>query len=82
MEGCLSIPHYYGPIRRLQKIQLKYLDEKGEERNENIEGLKAQIIMHEIDHLNGVLFIDRLLEQKQKLYELVEGEWEEVDLII
>ena len=82
MEGCLSIPHYYGPIRRVQKVQLKYLNEKGEKIEEIFEGLKAQIIMHEIDHLNGVLFIDRLLEQKQKLYELVDGEWEEVDLII
>ena len=42
--------------------------------------MDAQIIQHEVDHLNGILFIDRLLEQKKPLFEYVEGEWEQVDL--
>jgi peptide deformylase len=82
MEGCLSVPNYYGPLRRAQKIKVEYQNTKGETRVENFEGLSAQIILHEIDHLNGKLFIDHLLKQKQKLYEYVDGDWEEVDLII
>lgn len=81
MEGCLSLPNFYGPLRRLSKIKINYLDEKGRRVTESFEGFKAQIIQHEIDHLNGVIFVDRLLEQKKPLYELVEGEWEEVELV-
>lgn len=81
MEGCLSLPNYYGPLMRSWSITVNYLDEKGEKKNEKFVGLEAQIILHEIDHLEGVLFIDRLLEQKTPLYEYMNGEWEEVDLI-
>lgn len=80
MEGCLSLPHYYGPLERTKLIKLKYLDEKGKERIETFEGLPAQIVQHEIDHLNGILFIDRLLEQKAQLFEFKGGEWEEVEI--
>ncbi len=53
----------------------------GEEIVEEFKDFNAQIILHEIDHLNGFLFIDRLLEQKKKLYKLDESdEWEEVEL--
>jgi peptide deformylase len=45
-------------------------------------GLDAQIVLHEIDHLEGVLFVDHLLKQKKPLYEYIDGEFEEVDLII
>jgi peptide deformylase len=82
MEGCLSIPNYYGPLARPGIVKLKYQTPNGEVKIENFEKLPAHIIQHEVDHLKGILFIDRLLEQKQKLYELIDGEWEEVDLII
>lgn len=82
MEGCLSVPNYYGPLRRAQKAKIEYLNSKGENIIEEFTGLSAQIILHEIDHLKGKLFIDHLLTQKQKLYEYINGEWEEVDLII
>jgi len=49
--------------------------------NKYFTGLKAQIVLHEIDHLNGVLFVDRLLEQKGRLYELKGEEWSEVELV-
>lgn len=80
MEGCLSLPHFYGPIKRGAKIKIKYLDEEGKLRIKALEGLEAQIIQHEIDHLNGILFIDRLLEQKKPLYEYKDGEWERVEI--
>lgn len=80
MEGCLSLPHHYGPLVRSKKVKVKYLTEKGKEVTETFEELEAQIVRHEIDHLNGVIFIDRLLEQKKPLYELVGDEWEEVEI--
>ena len=81
MEGCLSLPHYYGPLRRSQEIRIKYLDSFGKEQTETLKGLDAQIIQHECDHLEGILFIDRLIEQKTPLYEYINGEWEKVELL-
>lgn len=81
LEGCLSLPHYYGPLERSQKVTIEYMDENGDRQVKSYEGLLAQIVQHEIDHLDGVLFIDRLLEQKKPLYEYVNGDWEEVELI-
>lgn len=81
LEGCLSLPHYYGPLKRENYIKLKYLDENGKEVIEEFKDFNAQIILHEIDHLNGFLFIDRLLKQKKKLYKLDKNdEWEQVEI--
>ncbi|HLE48462.1 MAG TPA: peptide deformylase [Patescibacteria group bacterium] len=80
MEGCLSLPNLYGPLKRPDSIKINYMDEKGDKITKLFEGFEAQIIQHEIDHLEGILFIDRLLEQKAPLYELKNGEWEEVEL--
>lgn len=81
LEGCLSLPHYYGPLKREDFIKIKYLDEKGKEIIEEFKDFDAQIMLHEIDHLNGFLFVDRLLEQKKKLYKLdTDDEWEEVEI--
>jgi len=81
LEGCLSLPYYYGPLKRAPKITVKYLNEKGEKVTETFEGFNAQIIMHEIDHLEGVLFVDHLLKEKKPLYKVQGDEWEEVELI-
>ena len=80
LEGCLSLPNYYGPLKRVNSIKIKYLNEEGKEIIEIFKDFDAQIIMHEIDHLNGILFLDRLLEQKQPLYKLEKDKWEEVEL--
>lgn len=80
LEGCLSLPHFYGPLERAQKVTLEFMDEHGKTQVRVYEGLMAQIVQHEIDHLDGVLFIDRLLEQQKPLYEYKKGEWEEVEL--
>jgi peptide deformylase len=81
LEGCLSLPHYYGPLTRDSYVKLKYLDENGKEIEEEFNDFNAQIMLHEIDHLNGFLFVDRLLEQKKKLYKLdTDDTWEEVEL--
>lgn len=81
LEGCLSLPHYYGPLKREALVKLKYLNEEGKEIIEEFKDFDAQIMLHEIDHLNGFLFVDRLLEQKKKLYKLdTDDTWEEVEL--
>lgn len=80
LEGCLSLPHFYGPIERNKSIKIKYLNEKGIETTETFLGFYAQIIQHEIDHLNGVLFVDKILEQKAPIYKFDGDDWEEVEL--
>lgn len=57
-EGCLSFPKMFGKVRRPMKIKVEALDEFGKKQIIEAEGLLAQAIAHEIDHLNGVLFID------------------------
>src|SRR5262249_34481535 len=56
-EGCLSIPEYYGDVERPAQVKVKYLDREGEPREIEANGLLATCLQHEIDHLNGVLFI-------------------------
>lgn len=82
LEGCLSLPNYYGPLKRSPYVVIKYMNEKGEKVEEKFTGFNAQIILHEIDHLDGVLFVDHLLEQNKRLYKLnKDDEWEEIELI-
>ena len=59
-EGCLSIPKVYAQVRRPRSITVVYQDEQGVSHTERLSGWPAKIVMHENDHLNGVLFIDRL----------------------
>ncbi len=81
LEGCLSLPHYYGPLKRDTKVTLHYMDETGKDVVEVFSGFLAQIVQHEVDHLEGVLFIDRILEQNAPLYHFHGDEYEEVELI-
>jgi peptide deformylase len=64
-EGCLSIPEYYEEVERPASVTVKYLDLAGKEREVNATGLLAVCLQHEIDHLNGVLFIDHLSKLKR-----------------
>lgn len=64
-EGCLSIPGEQGPVLRPEKIKVKTLNEKGEELIIEAEGLFARAICHELDHLDGVLFVDKVIERKE-----------------
>lgn len=64
MEGCLSIPEIRGDVLRNYTIQLIYWDQDGEFHEEVVEGFTAVVFQHEYDHLNGILFTDRLKEQK------------------
>ena len=66
-EGCLSIPDIREEVKRPEAIQVKYKDLKMQDNELFADGLLARVIQHEIDHLNGVLFIDHLGKMKQKL---------------
>ena len=68
LEGCLSIPKVWGMVTRYSWVKVKYLDEKGIERVDKLSGFEATIAQHELDHLDGVLFTRRVIEQKGTLY--------------
>ena len=64
-EGCLSIPEYYEEVERPFKVKVKYLDLHGKAHEIEAEGLFARCLQHEIDHTNGVLFIDHISKLKR-----------------
>ena len=66
-EGCLSIPEYYEEVERPAKVKVKYLDLDGKAHETEAKGLLATCLQHEIDHINGVLFIDHLSRLKRSL---------------
>ncbi|HRQ61153.1 MAG TPA: peptide deformylase [Alphaproteobacteria bacterium] len=66
-EGCLSIPRHYADVERPAKVRVKYIDLSGNTVEEEAEGLVSHCVQHEIDHLNGVLFIDYLSSLKRNM---------------
>lgn len=64
-EGCLSVPEYYAPVKRAEKIKISALDKQGEIYELEAEGLQAVCIQHEMDHLAGKVFVDYLSRLKQ-----------------
>ncbi len=65
-EGCLSVPEVYDEVERPARVKLRYLNYRGEHIEEDAEGMYAVCIQHEMDHLNGVLFIDHLSRLKRE----------------
>lgn len=61
-EGCLSLPGEYGNVLRPVDIEVEYMDLKGKEMSTKLSGLDARVFLHELDHLDGVLFIDKLVD--------------------
>lgn len=74
LEGCLSIPKIWGKVQRAASLTLAYQDENGAPHEEKFEGFIATIIQHETDHINGILFTHRVIEQKEKLYQSAKDE--------
>ncbi len=68
LEGCLSLKDIWGVVKRHDAVVLSYQDEKGLQHEKKFEGFIATIIQHECDHLQGILFPKRVLEQSNKLY--------------
>ena len=67
-EGCMSIPEYTGNVNRAGKIVVQYYDEKFERRVIEAEGFESVLLQHEIDHLDGILFIDRVISRRTDLF--------------
>lgn len=79
-EGCLSVSNIYGKVPRHNKIRLRALNENGEEVRFKAEGFLARVIQHEVDHINGIVFIDHIHDQTDAFYILDEkGELEPLD---
>lgn len=68
LEGCLSLKDIWGTVERPPKVHITYLDETGKEHDKTVSGWPARIIQHEYDHLQGILFPLRVLEQDGQLY--------------
>lgn len=69
-EGCLSIKNIYGKVPRYENVKIKALDIDGKEVRLNAEGFLARVFQHEIDHTNGVVFIDHIKDQKDAFFKL------------
>jgi len=79
LEGCLSVPKIWSPLTRPQKVLLEYQDLTGTIKQEWFSGFEAIIVQHEVDHLKGVLFTQRALEQNSGLFEEKEGELKKIE---
>ncbi|MEO7904907.1 MAG: peptide deformylase [Candidatus Saccharimonadales bacterium] len=79
-EGCLSVSGVYGKVKRYSKIRVKALDLEGNEVRFKAEGFLARVVQHEIDHTNGIVFIDHIRDQTDAFYTLDEkGELQPLD---
>jgi len=79
-EGCLSVNNVYGLVPRYSKIRVKALDVEGNEVRFKAEGFLARVIQHEIDHTNGIVFIDHIKDKTEAFYKLDEkGELQPLD---
>ena len=67
-EGCLSVPDYTGNVIRPERITLHALDLMGKNQSYDMEGFEARAVLHEIDHLDGLLFLDRLVSRRDNLF--------------
>lgn len=67
-EGCLSVPDYTGNVARAERITVEALDETGQRFSCEMEGFEARAAQHEIDHLDGLLFLDRLVSRRNSLF--------------
>ncbi len=85
LEGCLSLKDIWGTVLRSPQVKVSYLDEKGQQQTKVFKDFLATIVQHEYDHLQGILFPKRVLEQKGKLYKSSKDEkgedvFEEIEL--
>jgi len=67
-EGCMSVPDFTGNVIRAEQIELTYLDEQGQQQHLATNGYEAHAIQHELDYLDGLLFLDRLVSRRNDLF--------------
>jgi len=79
-EGCLSVKNIYGKVPRHNKVKIKAMDLSGKEVRITAEGFLARVLQHEIDHTNGIMFIDHIKDNTESFYKLTDGgELEKLD---
>jgi peptide deformylase len=80
LEGCLSVPDIYGKVNRYEKVRVKALNLEGKSVRRSVDGFLARILQHEIDHTNGIVFIDHIKENKDAYFKLnQDGELESLN---
>ncbi len=67
-EGCMSIPDFTGNVIRAERVAVEHQDERGELHRLELEGFEARAVQHEVDHLDGLLFLDRLVSRRHDLF--------------
>jgi peptide deformylase len=67
-EGCMSVPDFTGNVIRAESVRLSAQDEQGDSREFEMDGFEARAVQHEIDHLDGLLFLDRLVSKRHDLF--------------
>lgn len=85
LEGCLSIPNIWGNVTRKKQVTLSWQDAEGNNFTQDFDGFESIIIQHEVDHLNGILFTKRVMEQGEKLFkshknDKGEDEFDEIEI--
>ncbi|HJQ08612.1 MAG TPA: peptide deformylase [Candidatus Saccharimonadales bacterium] len=79
-EGCLSVPDIYGKVPRYSKVRVRALDENGREFRVTAEGFLARVFQHEVDHTNGIVFVDHIKEKTNAFFKLKDnGHLESLD---
>lgn len=79
-EGCLSVRNVYGKVSRYNRVRLKAIDETGHEFRVTAEGFHARVLQHEIDHTNGIVFVDHIKDDADAFYVLTEeGKLDKLD---
>jgi peptide deformylase len=72
-EGCLSVTDIYGKVPRYSKARIRALDENGQQVRVKVEGFLARVFQHEIDHTNGIMFVDHIKDNHEAFYKLTPG---------
>lgn len=75
-EGCLSLPELYGPVRRSTSLSVEAFDLEGEPFRMDLDDFPARVVQHEYDHIDGVLFIDRMTDTQRREHEAKLADWE------
>lgn len=79
-EGCLSVADVYGKVPRHTKVRIRAMDEHGRELRVKAEGFLARVFQHEIDHINGIMFVDHIKDESEKFYQLTtDGKLKKLD---
>lgn len=78
IEGCLSLPHLYGTVKRWAEIEASWLNLKGERTKKNLTGLEAIVFQHELDHLRGLLFPQRIKKEGGQFFQEKNGQLEKI----